>query len=281
MKGIIPLSAAVILPALAFLFFSHAAEPVSFSPGHAYTRVVSLSPSLSRMAHALGRSESIIGITSYDSTFSGKAIIGTVTNPSVESIVALRPDLVIASEEDGAVQCVEPLAGARIPVLILPRSRTFEDIVDRFLSVGAVLGEKATASLMADDYRNRMKPVKPNGMKTLFLISNDPLVASSRNSFIGKIIESAGGICAEEGYGNPFPIISREHLIALNPDAVVSVIEDGGTDILSRFKSFSALSFVKNRAALFIPSETACYYTPEDFITTRAILISFYGRNAR
>jgi len=280
-KGFIPLSGAVMIPALVFLLMSRTADTAAVDPHSTYSRIVSLSPSLSRMIRSLGRENAVIGVTSYDTAFNGKPVIGTVTNPSVEQIVAIRPDLVIASEEDGAVQCVEPLAGAHIPVLILPRSRTFDDIIERFLSVGKVLGETKKAEEMASQYRASLVPAEPTGIRTVFLISNDPLVASSRDSFVGKIIESAGGICAQEGYGNPFPIISKEHLVSVNPDAVVTVIEKGDIDILERFGTFSKLSFVQKRAALFIPSETACYYTPGDFLATRNLLIEFYKRCAQ
>jgi iron complex transport system substrate-binding protein len=258
----------VILPAIVVVLLagpSHSSLPAARLPAK---RIVSLSPSLTRMLNDIGAGAAVVGVTSYDRTFTDRALVGTIVNPNVESIVILRPDLVIASDEDGAVQCAEPLAGARIPVIMFPRVNSFEAVLKNYISLGDIAGEGIAAREKARAYAERKITRGKSYSRIVFLISNDPLIAASDSSFIGRIIADAGGVCAVRGEGNPYPIISREHFVALDPDIVVSVI-DGGEDILARYAQFHSLRFVRNGAAHFIPSETACYYTPADYLTTR------------
>jgi iron complex transport system substrate-binding protein len=266
--------ASIILPAAIFLLLSKTASP-NPAPIPPYQRVVSLSPSLSRIAADLDRGNSIIGTTSYDFTFGNKAIVGSIVDPSVEKIVSLHPDLVISSEEDGAVQRSESLGWAGITTVILPQIRSFEQILDCYIKTGELLGVKEAAVAKADSYRKSLVKTASSGIRTVFLLSHDPLIAASKNSFMGEIISDAGGICAVEGFGNPYPIISREYLMSLNVQCVITVVEGKEDELYAAFSSFSSIPFIKNRSVHFISPEIACYYTPADYIRTRDMISEF------
>jgi iron complex transport system substrate-binding protein len=264
---------AVIFPAVVVVLLadtSHSAAPAARLPAK---KIVSLSPSLTRMLNDIGAGGTVVGVTSFDHTFPDRPKVGTIVNPNIESIVMLRPDLVIASDEDGAVQCAEPLAGVRVPVIMLPRTNSFEAMLENYIALGDIVGMDAAAREKARAYAERKISREKTDARIVFLISNDPLIAASDGSFIGRIITDAGGICVVKGEGNPYPIISKEHFLALNPDIVVSVIDGGGDDMLARYAQFRSLRFVRNGAAYFIPSEIACYYTPADYLATRDELV--------
>src|SRR5262245_26024187 len=83
-------------------------------------RVVSLTPSLTAIALALGAREQLVGVDDYSARDPGAAglpTVGGLYDPSLEAVVALVPDLVmlVPSAEQRGFQ--ERLAAARVPCL--------------------------------------------------------------------------------------------------------------------------------------------------------------------
>ena len=88
------------------------------------TTLVSLSPSITREIVDLSQARVIMGVTSFDDyRASGVEVIGTLIQPNIEKIVALSPDIVLSSWEDGLVQNVDRLVEAGIPVWRFKRNR--------------------------------------------------------------------------------------------------------------------------------------------------------------
>lgn len=246
-------------------------------------KIVSLSPSISRMIADLGKSDSVIGVTSYDSTFPKRAIIGSIVNPNAEAILRLHPDLILYSTEDAAVQRTELFQSAKIRTAVLDSNKTFDDILLNYQKLADILGVSAIGKIKSTEYRNALENktdinsnTHPRDIKrVLFLLSHDPIIASSSESFIGSAIRDAGAECIVGKTGNPYPLISREFIAAGNPDILISTMENPVDDITRIYKNFSSLSFIKNNTVFCISPETACYYTPRDYITTVKLIREF------
>ena len=82
-------------------------------------RVVSLSPSITNTVYALGAAGELVGITDYTAyppeAVRQKPSVGAVVNPSLERIIALHPDLVLALPDFNGAALTQ-LAIARISV---------------------------------------------------------------------------------------------------------------------------------------------------------------------
>ncbi len=245
-------------------------------------RVVSLSPSITREMIDLGDADAIVGVTSFDGYRRDEVeIIGTLVQPNIEKILSLEPDCVLYSAEDGLVQNIDQLSGAGIAMERFSRNRSFEDICNNYIILGRLLHIEPVASTKVLDYKIRLKRLRKRhavgGGKrearplVAMFVSHRPLMAVSAGSYIGQIIRDAGGTCAYVQAGRPYPLVSFESLIELDPDFVISVVDEKD-DFSIRLHGFTALSCVRNHRIYAIPPESVSYYTPADYLHSVEII---------
>src|SRR5215831_8797866 len=84
-------------------------------------RVVTLAPSLSETLIALGAADRLVGVSRFDDfpEVSKLPRVGGFLDPSVEAVLALKPDLVLVQPSPGNRQPVEKMAELGVPVLAL------------------------------------------------------------------------------------------------------------------------------------------------------------------
>jgi iron complex transport system substrate-binding protein len=262
--------------------------PIEVGTESAPRRVVSLSPSITREIVDLGEADIIIGVTSFDGyRGDGVEIIGTLVSPNIEKILSLRPDCVLYSAEDGLVQSIDQLVGAGIAMERFSRNRSFEDICRNYVILGRLLHIEPGARKKISDYKaclerlkNRLvlggsrKEARP--LVAMF-VSHHPLMAVSADSYIGQIIRDAGGVCAYAGAGRPFPLVSFESLIELDPDYVISVV-DVKDEFSKKLRGFGVLSCVRNQGIYTISPDSVSYYTPADYLRSVEIIGSLIAK---
>jgi iron complex transport system substrate-binding protein len=215
-------------------------------------RIVSLSPSSTEILFAVGAGPKVVGVTDYcNYPYSLKARIeadeltrvGGYWNPSIETIVALKPDLVLVSTAKCKVktneckvnckrrceitaQVAAQLRSLGLNVLTLgPHS--MNDVLDNILLVGRESGNAAEASNLVEKLRQRIDTVakKSKAMshrpKVYFEVWNDPYVSVSSGTWIGDVINLAGGANIFGEAVSEWPIIDPEDIIQRNPDIIV------------------------------------------------------------
>ena len=270
---ILSLCAALLAPLFSCLPEKHA--PLPAGP---IARIVSLSPSISREIVDLGSGNLLVGVTSYDDMRdTGVEVVGTLVQPNLEKILMLKPDIVLYSSEDGLVQNIDRISGAGVAAYRFGRNRNFADICGNYLTLGGMLGRTTEAVRNADRYRGILAGMKQAGSVAgrplvVFLVSCRPLIAASSDSFIGQVIQDAGGRCAYQGGGRPHPPVSIESLIATDPDVIVAMA--GGDDTKDFFRllarEFSGLKSVSRGRMFEITPDTIPYYTPADYVASVA-----------
>ncbi len=111
-------------------------------------RVVAMNPSISETLVALDARGSLVGVDDYSAQLQPELrdlpTVGGLFNPSLESIVALEPDLVAlvpSAEQRGLLRRLEQLA---IPVLVLPNI-SLEEAIDSIEILGERVGRGAAA----------------------------------------------------------------------------------------------------------------------------------------
>jgi len=281
-SSVFRLSVILILPLIIFTVLSRSRSRSGIAlPPQNPSRVVSLSPSITSMAEDLGKGNVIIAVTSYDSfKTETRKIIGTLVAPNLELIASLNPELVLCSQEDSAVQRTEALVATGIAVCTLPRGITFEKIIANYKTTARLLGAEALGDKKAQEYLDEYRVSPPSGMKTIFLLSHDPFIAAARSSFIGHIISDAGGDCAVKSEQNPWPIISKEFILQVNPDCIISTVENPGTALRDEFKS-QKINFIASNAIFYLPPDSAGMYTPFDYLKTKKFIEEIYERIER
>ena len=183
---------------------------------------------------ALGASKKIIGISDYIgdvcsnllSDLQGREMVGSTQNPSMEKILELQPDLVIASDRWVSDDAFEAKIGtlgipiARIPCYRLNRLK--EDI--RLL--GRISGKEEKASEYAAMIENALDGVSERLKKVkvpvrVYSEGYGDYVTSSVGSGAALLLERAGvaNIAADQPV--PFPRVSAEWVVVQNPDVIL------------------------------------------------------------
>ena len=112
-----------------------------------YKRIISLAPSVTESLYELGMDEQIIANTTFCSDGKiKKEKIGTFTEPNIEKIISLKPDLIIATKEGNNKAVVEKLIRLKLPVYVMETVAKFEDICNNFQSLADFLGKTETAN---------------------------------------------------------------------------------------------------------------------------------------
>ncbi|MBP7901269.1 MAG: ABC transporter substrate-binding protein [Spirochaetes bacterium] len=251
-----------ILPFILFLLLLSCRNNSSSNTSNVYNRIVSLSPSITRMIIDMNESEHLIGITPFCPHVQNAELIGNSIIPSIEKIISLNPDLVIMSIEDETMIKNEQIESAGIKVLYLKESKSYSDIESNYRLIAEKLNYCPDNKLA--EYRKIINsfPTR-NYKKAVILLNSVPIVAVSSNSFMSDAAEIAGYHNMIKTK-NPYPFISLEYLSKLNPD-IILISDYGGASELSNI-----LSRIGSRKISLheYSSENSCYYTPQDFIAS-------------
>ncbi len=208
-------------------------------------RVVSLAPNLTEIVYALGAENRLVGVTDYcdfPEAARSKPRVGSVLSPSVEQIVALKPDLVLATVAGNRAETVTALEKLGVPVYAT-HPRTVEGILTSILHIGDVLGESQAALRLTSDLRHRLDawerrlgvnlprsslaPIhRGEGFgrgrpQVLFVVWEDPLISAGRNSFLTDAIARAGGESITASFPAEWPRLSLEAAVHDQPDFLI------------------------------------------------------------
>jgi cobalamin transport system substrate-binding protein len=191
-------------------------------------RIVSLAPSVTETLFALGLGSRVVGVTTFcDYPPEALAIekIGDTMRPSVEKIVALKPDLVIASTASQLEEYVKRLDELGIPVYV-SSPRDLDGVLDSILRVSEVAGVPARGRSLTDQLRGRIERVQSRVAgrrkpRVLILLGTSPLITAGGSSFINDLVARAGGESITAGQRAEYPQYSLEAAVAGQPEAIL------------------------------------------------------------
>ncbi len=202
-------------------------------PDHVH-RLVSLSPSLTNTVYALGGQNDLVGITNYTvyppEAAREKPSVGAVVNPSLERIVALHPDMVLALPEFNGAETIAGLQRVGIPVFLF-QTGNLSNIYRTIASVGQILGREQQATTLIASLRARESKVRAqaeSGPKptVLLVLSLDPLITAGRHAFITEMIEAAGAKSATDDLPQDWLQMNVEAILPKRPDYIL-IMNDG------------------------------------------------------
>ena len=230
--------------------------------------IVSLSPSITRQLVDLNAEDLLVGVTTLHPPLTRQVeIIGSLVVPNFEKILRLRPSLVLFSEEDSHTQKLDPLKSSGLTLYGFGRNNNFEAICKNYIELGRIINKQLEAESKVAAYKKELiaAKTKPVGISVLMLVSWKPLISVSNDSFIGHIINDAGGKNIFHDTVSSYPLISPEAVALRDPDAVIIMTEGDGSGFTELFRSFS-LRAIKNNNVFTIDPEHIAYYTPRDYI---------------
>ena len=205
-------------------------------------RIVSLAPSVTESVFAVGAGDRLVGDTTYcNYPEEAKAIqkVGDTLNPNMETIVALKPDVVFVSGASQLETFTDTLDRNGIAVYVM-NPKSLDEVVTSLNRVGNILGTDDATKNLVDKINNRRIEIgdkvgtylaedpskevyeKRVGVKKVFVqISREPLFTIGKSSYLNQVITEAGGKSATADVDSSFPKLSKETAFTLNPDVII------------------------------------------------------------
>jgi len=228
-------------------------------PDHAH-RIVSLVPSITDDVFSIGGGADVVAVsdyTQYPAEAKLKPTVGSILNPSMEAIVALHPDLVLAMPKANGAATLEQMARFGIPVFLVD-PHGVDGILRSIESVGRATGREAEAGDVVRRLRGRADAVRARvkglPVVSVFMpISYDPVITIGRSAFITEVITAAGGRSITDDIAEEWPYISLETVIARAPEALL-LVRGGRTtvEVLKSRPGWSGLPAVKSGRVYFV-----------------------------
>jgi iron complex transport system substrate-binding protein len=228
-------------------------------------RVVSLLPAATETMLALGGADRLVGRTRYDTDPRVAALpsVGGGLDPSLESIVALAPDLVVAWESASGSPVRERLEAVGIPVFSLA-IRDTASIFQTVQNLGRLTGLRPAADSLARSLRRELAAVReslPPGRRptVLYVISVDPPIIAGTDNYIAELIEVAGGepVRISGAARGVSPQVSLEEFVRRQPDVLILPVGPGGVGLerLRREPGWRDLAALREGRAAEVPAD--------------------------
>lgn len=194
-------------------------------------RVVSLAPSNTEILYAVGATEQVIGRDEFsDYPEEAKALPsvgGSMGEYSVETIVSLNPDLVLAAEINSP-ELVKQLEDLGLTVYYLKNPTSFEELYVNLEIVAQLTGEdptKLTDSLKArvDAVDEKIMPLsaRPSVFYEIDATDAAKPYTYGPGTFGDLLIARAGGTNIGDELTDPYPQISLEQIVVSNPSIIL------------------------------------------------------------
>jgi len=195
-------------------------------------RVVTVAPSLTEAVLRLGAGERLVGVSRFDEAPEVAALprIGGFNDISVESVVALRPDVVVVQKAPSNQKPVQALVALRISVLALPLT-SVADVEDALRVLGGALGRKEAAAALVAELEAARAEVRAEaarrgrGPTVLFVYGFKPLVVAGPGSFAHELLADCGARNVAEKAVTAYPVFSFERAVERAPDVIVDAAD--------------------------------------------------------
>ncbi len=199
-----------------------------------YKRIISLAPSITEILYAFGSGDEIAGVTTYcnyPEEAKTKPKVGGFTNHNIESIILLKPDLVIMTPNREAKLTHEKLKQLRIDALVVPLYR-LDDLKTGIVTIGKQIGREQVAFKLADEIKKiaehiQQFDVSGEPKKVAFITWKNPLILPANGTFEDDVITLAGGQNIVKHARARYPQLNIEILFDQNPDVIIDASSYG------------------------------------------------------
>lgn len=191
-------------------------------------RIVSLAPNLTEIVYAVGAGDRLVGNTEYcDYPAESRSVakVGDTMHPSVERIIALKPQIVLVSTASQLEAFTKQLDQQHIAVYVT-NPRSLDEIFRSITVLGDLFGHSEKAALVAGDLRKRAEAVQERIHNTkpvsvFYQVAGEPLYTIGREAYLTDLVRRAGGISVTADVPGGFPRYSDEAALAARPDAII------------------------------------------------------------
>lgn len=192
------------------------------------TRVISLVPSATQTLAALGAEGGVVARTDHDTLSWSRDLpsVGGGLQPSLEAIVAARPDLVIRFSGPQDTRTPLALDELGIPHVGIRPDR-IADVLDAIRLLGDATGRAAAADSLARGIQASLDSVRASAagrprVRVAYVLGGDPPWVAGPGTYIHELFEIAGGDNAFADLGSLYAAVSVEEFLARHIDLVLT-----------------------------------------------------------
>jgi iron complex transport system substrate-binding protein len=204
-------------------------------------RIISLAPNLTEILYDLGLGEQVIAVSrycNYPPEVKTKPTIGGMSNPSLEAIVAMRPEMVVLTDDGNPRQIERRLRQVGIRTHVF-RAKRLADLPGETRALGTALGvaaraERSAARIESVIRRHSEKTQRYRGLaprKALFVVQPDPLIVAGPGTAIDDVLQLLGIRNIAANAKTQYPRYSLEEVIRQSPDIIfMGMMQDAVMD---------------------------------------------------
>jgi iron complex transport system substrate-binding protein len=191
-------------------------------------RIVSLAPNLTEIVFALGAGDRLVGNTTYcDYPVEAKSVtkVGDTLHPSIERVIALKPQVVLVSTASQLEAFTRQLDNHRIAVYVT-NPKNLDEVFRSMKNLGELLDEQKRAESVITELQRRAekvetatKQLKP--LRVFYQLSGEPLYTIGRDAYLTDLVRRAGGVSVTSDVASGFPRYSDEAALAAQPEAII------------------------------------------------------------
>ncbi len=196
-------------------------------------RIVTLAPNLTETIYALGLQDRLVADTNFCDTPPAaklKAHVGDPQNPNLEAIVALQPDLVLATTSINRVETADALKQLGFAVYTTD-PQTVRGMLDSVQHIADAIGEGKKGTDLVTQMQKRLDDLHARlsdrpMVHVLFVVWDQPLITIGQNTFIADALRFAGAesvVLSKQQW----PHLSIEEVVRLQPDYLVFTSDHG------------------------------------------------------
>ncbi len=193
-------------------------------------RIISLAPSNTEILFELGLTDRVVAVTDYcdyPAEAKDKPSIGGFSNPNLEEIIALQPDLILATSMHEQT-IISQLEKHGLTVFALD-PKTLEEVCEAITIVGVLTGKEKDARAIVGDIQKRREAVQsviaPLAQQDIpavfYAVWHDPLMGAGSDTLQDVLINLAGGDNIASGL-NEYADISLEYIVDADPEVIIA-----------------------------------------------------------
>ena len=226
-----------------------------------YNRIVVLDPATVEMIYMLGAEDKIVGVANLERSkvwpeekVAKLESVGTFMKPSLEKIIALKPDLVIMSALTGE-ELNNGLKSNNIEAKRV-QANSIEEIFTNFLEVAKMLGKENEANKIIAEKKAKLEEIKKiatGNKKGLFVMSASPLMVFGNDNLPNDIMKLLNIKNIAENQKGRNPIVTPEFIIKENPDIIITLLPNP-TQIVATNPQLKNVNAIKNSKFIVVNS---------------------------
>jgi len=214
------------------------------------SRIVSLAPNLTEILCGIGLGEKLVGVSSYSNyppAVKKLPKVGGFASLNIEMIVSLRPDMAVATMDGNSKADVTKLRSLGIPVFcVFPNN--VKGLMRSIEQLGRLFRRERQAKELVSNIDLVVKQVKLKAAsftrsrgrpRVLIALDIKPVVSASAQTFLGELIEIAGGVNVVGASDIRYPRLGLETIVASAPDVILVTGHGSRKGLLKELRSWA------------------------------------------